>query len=202
MLSSSDEIIAIFADQANLTDSPDLGPPPVAHFEEGDPIKFDSRQNQPKVGPDGALQPPNQALSTNLETRKKRRESFQHKESGLKKNDAVSEDKTPLVDRITASGQPLKSGAKRKLNVGDDEEQTQGGGEKDDYQSGRRSIEQKAPQATNTKSQVAAHDKTTKDKNTNANITVNQTTKEKTKDASIAGISTSRKALGPSKYRV
>ena len=39
--SSAEELLDIFADSANITDSPDHRPPPVAHFDEEDPIQFD-----------------------------------------------------------------------------------------------------------------------------------------------------------------
>lgn len=56
-------------------ESPDLGPPPVAHFECDEPIKFDARmQTQAQVGDTTEVEDIPADLAVNLETRKRRRD--------------------------------------------------------------------------------------------------------------------------------
>ena len=109
-------MLGIFADPANTTDSPDLGPPPVAHFDEGDPIKFDATQKSPPESVEDA-QP---KLSANLETRKRRRESSHQIDVGLKNADMDSHDYTASIATSMAPSQPMKLSTKRKLNARDD----------------------------------------------------------------------------------
>ena len=122
------------ADPSNLTDSPDLGPPPVAHFEEGDPIKFDAQDSRRVSIDSGSVtkssDPP---LSANLETRRKRRESNYAKDTSSK---LISQEAAKSVNgsQICAdSSQPVKAGAKRKLNVRDEDEQPVKEVEEDDF---------------------------------------------------------------------
>ncbi|MCJ1304936.1 hypothetical protein MMC08_007749 [Hypocenomyce scalaris] len=70
----AEELLGILSDPANAIDSPDLGPPPVAHFDEGDPIKFDASRKVEEPALDAPEETP-QPLFANLETRRKRRES-------------------------------------------------------------------------------------------------------------------------------
>ncbi|TKA54722.1 hypothetical protein B0A49_09719 [Cryomyces minteri] len=111
------------SDQSN--ESPDLGPPPVAHFDYEDPIKFDPKPT-PKHTEDNGVTTTEDlpvSLSANLETRKKRRDS--HARLEIRRTSAFAplapEDAEPLpaatqVDRR----QPLKAGAKRKLSARED----------------------------------------------------------------------------------
>jgi Shugoshin N-terminal coiled-coil region len=112
----ADEIRSI---DDNASESPDLGPPPVAHFDE-DPIKFDPQptadpltEPEPSKGAADMIPAP---LSINLETRRKRREGgtkleirrmsvFQSPEDGSKRETAAP---------------PIRAGAKRKLSARDD----------------------------------------------------------------------------------
>ncbi|KAI4919867.1 hypothetical protein J4E90_002004 [Alternaria incomplexa] len=98
--------------------SPDIGPPPVARFEDEDPIGFDPspaiEEQREEAADDGEP-----ALSVNLETRKKRRES------GPKLNirrvslfESPEESEEPVA-------KPLRTGAKRKFSVQEDEEVNQ-----------------------------------------------------------------------------
>ncbi|KAH6875497.1 shugoshin [Alternaria rosae] len=98
--------------------SPDIGPPPVARFEDEDPIGFDPspaiEEQREEAADDGEP-----ALSVNLETRKKRRES------GPKLNirrvslfESPEETEEPVA-------KPLRTGAKRKFSVQEDEEVNQ-----------------------------------------------------------------------------
>lgn len=103
----------MFSDQANVTDSPDLGPPPVGHFEDGEP---------------GALEQPRelyredkstrQTLFANLETRKRRRETtsiVQTKTHGGK--DAQPHEPEMALAKTTLPVEPFKSGAKRAMTA-------------------------------------------------------------------------------------
>ena len=95
--------------------SPDIGPPPVSRFDDQDPISFDPSP----IGEETAEQPGNEhhpALSVNLETRRKRRES------GPRPNVrrvAVFESPT---DESEEKPKPVRLGAKRKFSVQEDAE--------------------------------------------------------------------------------
>lgn len=116
-------MLNIFADPANATDSPDLGPPPVAHFEEGDPIKFDPTQDQPPRERSGeSIEEAQPKFSANLETRKKRRESSYRRDGDVKNASTGATKDTASMATAMPTSQPLKSGAKRKLNIRDDDQ--------------------------------------------------------------------------------
>lgn len=69
-------MLGILPDAANAIDSPELGPPPIAHFEGGDPTKFDPGEVDVQPGKTPFAEddiPP--AMFANLETRKRRRET-------------------------------------------------------------------------------------------------------------------------------
>ena len=122
--SSAEELLGIFADPTNTTDSPDLGPPPVAHFDDGDPIKFDPTQElSPREGLAESTEEAQPKLSANLETRKKRRESSHRGDVGTKNTNVDPDRYTASTAAALPAGQPLKSGAKRKLNARDDDNQ-------------------------------------------------------------------------------
>ncbi|RMZ69454.1 shugoshin [Pyrenophora seminiperda CCB06] len=98
--------------------SPDIGPPPVSRFESEDPISFDpspaTEEPQEETGDDGEP-----SLSVNLETRKKRRES------GPKLSvRRVSLFESP-EETEEAAAKPIRTGAKRKFNVQEDEDVNQ-----------------------------------------------------------------------------
>jgi len=105
---------------ANALDSPDLGPPPVASWEDGDPTKNNAVQNSPiqqcRTESTESVAMPSLA---NLETRKKRRESTHHAEAQISKADNTQ--LLPQIPRKESVTQPFKAGAKRKLNVRDDD---------------------------------------------------------------------------------
>lgn len=122
---SAEELLGIFPDQASVTDSPDLGPPPVAHFEQGDPVKFEPARGSapPANAEDGPAQNP---LFANLETRRKRRESTnmaQTKVHGTTDPQPLQPDVSSLADLAAPLvAQPLRSSAKRKLNTTEEED--------------------------------------------------------------------------------
>lgn len=117
------EIEALQAVQQN-SESPDLGPPPVAHFQLEDPIKFDARPDYRDVEtePKRAEEERMAAIPANLETRKKRRDSsvrldirrvdvFQSPP-----NSSTVAEKPPVPQPST-----IRTGAKRKLSSREEE---------------------------------------------------------------------------------
>lgn len=107
----------------NSAESPDLGPPPVAHFEEGDPIKYDTITKVQES--DNVTSFPVETSFSNLETRKKRRESSYTREEN-RPNDLDPSNVSvnqPILNSIL--GQPLKSGAKRKFSARDEEKRNE-----------------------------------------------------------------------------
>ncbi|KAL1797458.1 hypothetical protein ACET3X_004064 [Alternaria dauci] len=111
--------------------SPDIGPPPVARFEDEDPIGFDpssaAEEQHEDAGDDGEP-----ALSVNLETRKKRRES------GPKLNIRRVSLFESLEEAEETAAKPLRTGAKRKFSVQEDEEVGQAKG--DAFRFSRRNV--------------------------------------------------------------
>ena len=112
----------IFADTGNLTDSPDLGPPSVALFQEADPIKYSGMPDSTSDQRDGNA---TTRLSSNQETRKKRRESFHQRDSSSQKKTIQPEGRDVASDTGAGTVPSLKTGAKRKLNVRDDDDDDQ-----------------------------------------------------------------------------
>lgn len=106
---------------ADTTDSPDIGPPPVLESVDSDPVKFDLvSRPKPHMEDEVDLQP---ALSVNLEQRRRRRESSgpsgaNRAPSNLPKLE--SEGPEPVSTS-------LKAGAKRKLDVREDETSKESG---------------------------------------------------------------------------
>jgi len=97
-------------------ESPDLGPPPVAHFECDDPIKFDvhSQSNEQSADEDPDDSDAVHAyLSVNLETRRRRRDT--HSKSEPKSTPAI------LSDTHTDEPRPRPT-SKRKLSICDVDE--------------------------------------------------------------------------------
>ena len=97
-------------DLGNPLESPEIGPPPVAHFDV--PEVDNSNQNMdPEKSPQPQKQPqPIVPLSVNLENRRKRRTS------ALLQN-IPKDDDPPVVLPVPQSVPTLKAGAKRKLDA-------------------------------------------------------------------------------------
>lgn len=190
-------------DPTNATDSPDLGPPPIAHFEEGDPIKFDPTQDESSreepAESTGEAQP---KLSVNLETRKKRRESSHRRDVDVKNAKLDSTKSTASMTTAMSTIPPLKSGAKRKLNVRDDDQAAvvdeQG---KQNFQLNPRSSDLRMSDDGNTNTIPSAVIKAASDKIPQAAISSMSATNGKVKasGASASITATGRKALGLSK---
>lgn len=120
-----DEMLELRINNDDPADSPDLGPPPIAHFEAGDPIQFDTAQQhsprRPILETTGALNP---ALLANLETRRKKRGSSHSGE----KEDTAANSCDPQrcqqeeLDDQAMPRQHIKSGAKRKFSAREDDD--------------------------------------------------------------------------------
>ncbi|KAG9695662.1 hypothetical protein KCU95_g11050, partial [Aureobasidium melanogenum] len=118
--------------------SPDIGPPPIVHFDNEDPIKFDplsTEIDQPDYNEqddnptsDHESLPTN--LSVNLETRRKRKDSkLQLRRSSLLPPN-LDDDEQPQLTRTSA---------KRKLSMRDVEDEVEKRVVKDDFKFSRRS---------------------------------------------------------------
>ncbi|USP76563.1 hypothetical protein yc1106_03837 [Curvularia clavata] len=110
---SADELQQVLEDPD--TQSPDIGPPPTSRFENEDPIGFDpspvTEEVQEETAEDGEP-----SLSVNLETRKKRRES------GPKLSIRRVSVFEPSEETAETLNKPLRTGAKRKFSVQEDED--------------------------------------------------------------------------------
>ncbi|KAL8775535.1 MAG: hypothetical protein Q9209_000031 [Squamulea sp. 1 TL-2023] len=121
----ADELGGLLSTSGDSAESPDLGPPPVAHFDTGDPIEFNANQNEAQVNPsrekeDGL----NPARFANLETRRRRRESWQPGVYATPvQADLQASQEEDGADNQLKSGYALKTGAKRKFMAKEDEEQ-------------------------------------------------------------------------------
>ncbi|KAK5452745.1 hypothetical protein LTS15_006893 [Exophiala xenobiotica] len=121
------EITALRNEEAmqQASESPELGPPPVAHFDVNDAISFDN----PRRSLDGNGEDVPQ-LAPTLEKRRKRRTSALLQDMSIEDSSEPEKEKaTPLL---------LKSGAKRKLDVTELEEPVLQLSENDDFVFQRR----------------------------------------------------------------
>lgn len=203
-LCSAEELLDIFADPANATDSPDIGPPPVAHFEEGDPIKFDPLQDRSSAeGSAESTMETQPKLSANLETRRKRRESSHRRDVDVKNTNVNFTKSTASIGTAMPMSQPLKSGAKRKFSIRDDDGEPAVVDEsgKQDFQFNRRGSEFRINDNDNTKPIISRATKAASDKASQAPIPsiTGKDCKDKASGASATVTATGRKALGPSK---
>ena len=109
---SSRDLHGILSDPGNVTDSPELGPPPVAHFEEPEQIRAMD------IGEDDL---PSTIGRVNLESRRRRRESSHQKDgrAALIFEDIDTNSATASTDTDHAR---FSSGAKRKLNMRESED--------------------------------------------------------------------------------
>ncbi|KAL8810269.1 MAG: hypothetical protein Q9200_002709 [Gallowayella weberi] len=119
----ADELLGLLPTSGDPADSPDLGPPPVAHFDTGDPIRFQcDPQARPKLQGEGDFNP---AGFANLETRRKRRESSQRGGHPMTEAVGLQVEEAPPSSQLKA-GHALKSGAKRKFSARETGERTNG----------------------------------------------------------------------------
>ena len=200
-MNSAEELLGLMADSANITDSPDLGPPPVAHFEQGDPIKFDTPQKESSSQADSATVgevPPK--LPANLETRKKRRESSHLRNSDITRMNS-NPAKIPPSKEAANPSQPLRSGAKRKFSV-----REEGGTpepvearEENEVQSSQKSAELGRSGPENAKPIHKSTAKSISSKTSLGSSTGMYHAKDKPLDASLISATSNRRALGPSR---
>lgn len=110
-------------DAANMVDSPELGPPPIAHFEDGDSTKLDTSgedvNSANKNISEDDMQP---KMFANLETRKRRRESTNLREKISLGMESENLGNSVIAEQPTVIRKSFKSGAKRKLDVAVDED--------------------------------------------------------------------------------
>ncbi|KAF2142377.1 uncharacterized protein K452DRAFT_297679 [Aplosporella prunicola CBS 121167] len=143
---NSEEIRAALIGDSN--ESPDLGPPPVAHFADEDPIKFDPKpaeEDKDEELPDAVHQDEEEipaALSVNLETRRRRRDSSTkldlRRMSGYQ---PTQEDGEPNTKDEADQNQHLRAGTKRKLSATGDDLRAEAGDQdlRDEFRFSRRS---------------------------------------------------------------
>ena len=192
-------MIGVLADSANVTDSPDLGPPPVAHFDEGDPIKFDPKPERPSGKTASGSREQSRPLPANLETRKKRRESSHHRDTGDKKFNMQASEETAPRDSGAVKGQPLKTGAKRKLNVRDEEEEMGRSDDQEMFHFKSKTADLLAGKSATAQSTMTRTSKETKERGNQATVVSVQARKDKATEVPTTTTITNRKALGPSK---
>jgi hypothetical protein len=114
---SADELEEILNDPESQ--SPDIGPPPVSRFDNEEPISFNPGQEVEEQSEEPA-EDGEPALSVNLETRKKRRES------GPKLNiRRVSVFESPPENTDESAAKTIKTGGKRKFSVQEDDDRNE-----------------------------------------------------------------------------
>ena len=111
------EIQKLVGEDAEASESPDLGPPPVAHFDVPDPIKFEPRRPLADNGTSPIHEEEVMVDSTNLETRRKRRVS-----SLLQKVSDLQEDPGNAMTESQDNANSLKAGSKRKLSAREEDD--------------------------------------------------------------------------------
>jgi hypothetical protein len=111
------EIQRLVEDDAEASESPDLGPPPVAHFDVPDPIKFEPRRPLAGTGSSPVDEEQVMVNSTNLETRRKRRVS-----SLLQKAADLPDLLGNAAIEVQASDNSLNPGSKRKLSAREEDD--------------------------------------------------------------------------------
>ncbi len=120
-----DAAVPDYIDAVDHSDSPDIGPPPVAHFDHVDNLDFEHN-----VAEEGEDRPAEEEVAPTLprfEGRKKRRESanvfdFKRGAQAGEENTPSAETDTDFSGKMrTASVKPLRTAAKRKMSVREDE---------------------------------------------------------------------------------
>ena len=110
----ADEIQAIRLSDQSSNESPDLGPPPVAHFDYEDPVKnaspLVSKTSPPQPGTVNEEDELPAGLSVNLETRRKRKDGQSRLE--IRRRSLLPQEPTKAEGE---SSSILRTGAKRKL---------------------------------------------------------------------------------------
>ncbi|KAL8735266.1 MAG: hypothetical protein Q9181_002878 [Wetmoreana brouardii] len=195
----ADEMLGLARKSDEIADSPELGPPPIAHFEAGDPIKYDSRQDEsgkkPKLESTEELNP---ALLVNLETRRKRRESSQRADPALSAQSQASYQEN--LDRQPKKEHPLKSGAKRKFNAREDEGQIEAttAPARDDFQFSRSTNAAQSENTDHTRPVSDENERQARQRPSEDHARSRDGSREKPK-ANSSAVSGGRNVLAPSK---
>jgi len=109
---------------AESTESPDLGPPPIAHFQDEEPIEFDAQSVTLASDAEKDDNDLPASLSVNLETRRKRRDS--NSKLAIRRMSVFHSPPEKNEEDGTASGKaingtlPIRAGAKRKMSARED----------------------------------------------------------------------------------
>lgn len=101
--------------EQNSSDSPDIGPPPRTFLDRRE--SFESIKKPSQDSAEESQLP--DLLSANLETRRRRRETSVRRDSSLVSALDLSPSKDPIRGSELLSSQPIRAGAKRKLDVED-----------------------------------------------------------------------------------
>lgn len=146
---SADELRDILEDPDSQ--SPDIGPPPISRFDNEGPISYNSSRAE-EDQPEETNEDGEPALSVNLETRKKRRES------GPKLNiRRVSVFESPPENAEEGATRTVKTGAKRKFSVQEDEDKKQSKSEP--FRFSRRNAPTSESEASNEDSRPSSPDR-------------------------------------------
>lgn len=120
MISRPRDLQKLFSDTAS--NSPDLGPPPQSQFEQT------VASSRAEVEPDQICTSDEEFagfLSANLDTRRRRRETRVRPDEQLSSSDelgSAGEEGAPLARPPQIAGNPIRAGAKRKLEHRDQKE--------------------------------------------------------------------------------
>ncbi len=201
---SHEDLTRLLSNSSNTNDSPDLGPPPIAHFEEEDPIKFDpgQLQNEPGHGFDGVHEI-SATLSANLETRKKRRDSTSVSEfkRASRFEPRIGQAREPsFTVSQEAPEQPLRVSAKRKLDARDVDDQPGHArlAEGDDFTFQRNAATSTTSGEKHEQENLTPAESRVSTKVTQDLAAARGVKREKAKGANNVTAASGRKALGPS----
>ena len=195
-------------DATNAIDSPDLGPPPVATFGDGEPSDYPSTMlgigSRKETHTREELQIPS---LTNLETRRKRRESSHRSEVSRDTSmNRLSFEPTEISAILTTTSQPLKAGAKRKLGFCDlDSTGMAKASEREDLNPDKHPtenptlVEQTVKSATSTAIRLSGLDVP---EGCSSNQPDAASRQEKSKGIMLSSTAKVRKALGPSEFSI
>ncbi|KAF2004837.1 hypothetical protein P154DRAFT_584926 [Amniculicola lignicola CBS 123094] len=131
---SADELRGIMDDPDSQ--SPDIGPPPIARFDSEEPIVFNGNPTAEQDDQDQQMDAPEEALPITLETRRRRRESGPR--LNIRRVSVFQSPPNTVEEGSDTWGKGVKAGAKRKLSVREDEEKTNAQSETEPFRFSRR----------------------------------------------------------------
>lgn len=133
------EIQALVQGDDGATESPDLGPPPVTHFDESEVVTFNATRSPRRTSSELIEESERTSLPsiTGGESRRKRRTSILLEPSAINSAATVTLDEVmPDPQKVDAPNRPrpiLKTGAKRKLEMSELEDTSRVSKELDDF---------------------------------------------------------------------